>query len=116
MNLLLSVLVGFMGLTAEGDTTKRPIDPWVFYAGYDEAPGRLFVALHKNMWLVYDTTHANLYRTFKGTAFVNNNAQTCLRLEELYDTTIKLRLYLGSYQAQMFLKFANHFLIVGGRR
>ncbi|MEL6672722.1 MAG: hypothetical protein AAFR61_11045 [Bacteroidota bacterium] len=75
MNLLLSVLVGFMGLTAEGDTIKRPIDPWVFYAGYDEAPGRLFVALHKNMWLVYDTTHANLYRTFKGSAFVNNSTQ-----------------------------------------
>ena len=57
----------------EVDSVNRPVNPWVFSGNLDDQPGRLVVALNDDMWLAYDTVNCNLYRAWKGSAFVNTS-------------------------------------------
>lgn len=54
---------------------ERPVNPWVFEAGLEEKPGRLVIALNKNLWLAYDTTTCSIMRIWRGSAFVNSNSE-----------------------------------------
>lgn len=44
----------------------RPRDIWVFRSVLDQHPRMITVALHKDVWVAYDTTKCNLYQAWTG--------------------------------------------------
>lgn len=46
---------------------ERPHDPWVFYSVLEGGPTHaIVIALHQDLWLIYDFSESTLYRAFKG--------------------------------------------------
>jgi len=44
----------------------RPIDTWVFRSVLDQKPRMLVAALHKDLYVAYDTPRAGMYKAWKG--------------------------------------------------
>ena len=44
----------------------RPMDTWVYRTVLDEMPRMLFAALHRDLYVAYDTQKAKLYKAWKG--------------------------------------------------
>jgi cytochrome c len=44
----------------------RPHDPWVFRSVLDTQARMITIALHKDVWLAYNTENASLYKVWKG--------------------------------------------------
>lgn len=63
VGLLLVVLVGSVAVQAH----ERPHDPWVFYSVLEGGPTHaIVVALHHDLWLLYDFSEGALFRAING--------------------------------------------------
>ncbi len=49
-----------------GSSYARPRDPWVFTGSLDDRSRILFVALHHDLWVAYDTELGALYKGWRG--------------------------------------------------
>jgi len=58
---ILAILTGFVAMTPD-----RPRDVWVFRSVLDQRARMLTLALHDDLWVAYDATHAGLYKVWKG--------------------------------------------------
>lgn len=47
-------------------TPDRPRDVWVFRSVLDQRARMVTLALHDDLWVAYDATHAGLYKVWKG--------------------------------------------------
>ena len=45
---------------------QRPADPWVYTSSIDDRSRALIVALHRDMWLAYDTRNGDIYKAWPG--------------------------------------------------
>ncbi|MEM8487759.1 MAG: PA14 domain-containing protein [Bacteroidota bacterium] len=50
----------------DGTQGTRPRDPWVFAGALDDRPRTLFVALHHDLWLAFDTARGTVYKAWRG--------------------------------------------------
>ena len=65
---LLVLLAALTAAAAQNSTTKpeRPRDPWVFRCVLDNRPRIVVLALHKDLYVAYDTTDCSLYKAWRG--------------------------------------------------
>jgi cytochrome c len=45
---------------------ERPLNPWVFRSVLDGQPRIVTVALHKDLYIAFDASHAGIYKAWKG--------------------------------------------------
>lgn len=63
MAFMLMLLMGSFAVGAQ----ERPHDPWVFYSVLEGGPTHaLVIALHEELWVIYDFRESTLFRAFKG--------------------------------------------------
>ena len=53
--MILAILTGLMAITPD-----RPRDVWVFRSVLDQRARMVTLALHDDLWVAYDATHAGL--------------------------------------------------------
>lgn len=51
---------------SKATNSTRPLDPWVLRSVLDGQPRIVTVALHDNLYIAFDATHAGLYKAWKG--------------------------------------------------
>ncbi len=60
----------FVSCSSDSDTSalgnKRPMDTWVFRSVLDQKPRMLVAALHKDLYVAYDTQKGKLYKAWNG--------------------------------------------------
>jgi hypothetical protein len=64
--LVLLAALGAAGATQGQKTPERPRDPWVFRCVLDTRPRIIVIALHKDLYVAYDTTDCSLYKAWQG--------------------------------------------------
>jgi len=64
--ILLSLLSCNSDRVSHSGQSLRPMDTWVYRTVLDEMPRMLFAALHRDLYVAYDTQKAKLYKAWKG--------------------------------------------------
>ncbi|MFK7845418.1 MAG: PA14 domain-containing protein [Rhodothermales bacterium] len=64
--LIVFLISGAIPLSDEDGRMSRPRDPWVFAGSLDDRPRILFVALHHDLWIAFDTQLGDIYKAWRG--------------------------------------------------
>lgn len=76
LNFLILLLIAFTNCKKLEKQTDRPMENWVFRSVLDKKPRALTVALHKNMWLAYDTENGTLFKAWSGDVVLDGAVYT----------------------------------------